>query len=91
MLNEIDSLQSGMTRAEKKVARVVLASPYRVLRKSIAVVAREDKPPALIVLLDAVHSIARDFRNSNLTSHRISRPEHISACRDCRSTKLRPI
>ena len=41
MLNEIDSLQNGMTRAEKKVARVVLASPYRVLRKSIAVVARE--------------------------------------------------
>ncbi len=41
MLSEIESAVGGMTRAEKKVARVVLDSPYRVLRKSIGLLAGE--------------------------------------------------
>ena len=41
MLSEIESALKHMTRAEKKVARVVLSSPYRVLRKSIGLVASE--------------------------------------------------
>lgn len=41
MLNEIASAVKTMTRAEKKVARVVLSSPYRVLRKSIGLLAQE--------------------------------------------------
>ena len=41
MLQDIESAQKRMTRAEKKVARVVLASPYRVLRKSIGLLASE--------------------------------------------------
>ena len=41
MLSEIESALGGMTRAEKKVARVVLDSPYRVLRKSIGSLAAE--------------------------------------------------
>jgi len=41
MLQDIESAQQRMTRAEKKVARVVLESPYRVLRKSIGLLAEE--------------------------------------------------
>ncbi len=41
MLNDIEAAFSSMTRAEKKVARVVLDSPYRVLRKSIGLLAGE--------------------------------------------------
>jgi RpiR family carbohydrate utilization transcriptional regulator len=41
MLQDIESAQKRMTRAEKKVARVVLLSPYRVLRKSIGLLASE--------------------------------------------------
>lgn len=41
MLNEIEIAAKTMTRAEKKVARAVLASPYRVLRKSIGLLASE--------------------------------------------------
>lgn len=41
MLSEIQTVIKSMTRAEKKVARVVLASPYRILRKSIGLLAEE--------------------------------------------------
>lgn len=41
MLSEIETSEKSMTRAEKKVARVVLASPYRILRKSIGLLAGE--------------------------------------------------
>ncbi len=41
MLQDIESAQTNMTRAEKKVARAVLASPYRALRKSIGLLASE--------------------------------------------------
>lgn len=41
MLSEIETATKNMTRAEKKVARVVLASPYRILRKSIGLLADE--------------------------------------------------
>ena len=41
MPGEIETALKSMTRAEQKVARVVLASPYRVLRKSIALLAGE--------------------------------------------------
>jgi len=41
MLREIEMAAKNMTRAEQKVARVVLASPYRVLRKSIGLLAGE--------------------------------------------------
>jgi RpiR family carbohydrate utilization transcriptional regulator len=41
MLREIESALAGMTRAEKKVARAVLGSPYRLLRKSIGALAAE--------------------------------------------------
>lgn len=41
MLSEIETAAKNMTRAEKKVARVVLASPYRILRKSIGLLAGE--------------------------------------------------
>lgn len=41
MLQEIETAQKRMTRAERKVARVVLVSPYRVLRKSIGLLASE--------------------------------------------------
>ena len=41
MLREIEIAAKNMTRAERKVARVVLASPYRVLRKSISLLAGE--------------------------------------------------
>ncbi len=39
LLREIENASGNMTRAEHKVARVVLADPYRVLRKSIGAVA----------------------------------------------------
>ncbi|HUV20155.1 MAG TPA: SIS domain-containing protein [Gammaproteobacteria bacterium] len=41
MLQDIETAQKRMTRAERKVARVVLLSPYRVLRKSIGLLASE--------------------------------------------------
>ncbi len=41
MLKEIEIAARSMTRAEKKVARAVLASPYKVLRKSIGLLASE--------------------------------------------------
>ena len=41
MLTEIETAVKSMTRAEKKVARIVLASPYRILRKSIGLLASE--------------------------------------------------
>jgi RpiR family carbohydrate utilization transcriptional regulator len=41
MLKEIETAVTQMTRAEKKVARSVLASPYKVLRKSIGLLASE--------------------------------------------------
>jgi len=41
MLGEIETAQKSMTRAERKVARAVLSSPYRVLRKSIGLLASE--------------------------------------------------
>lgn len=41
MLREIEIAAKNMTRAEQKVARVVLASPYRILRKSIGLLAGE--------------------------------------------------
>ena len=41
MLQDIETAQKRMTRAERKVARVVLVSPYRVLRKSIGLLASE--------------------------------------------------
>ncbi|MBT8434355.1 MAG: SIS domain-containing protein [Gammaproteobacteria bacterium] len=41
MLSEIETAVKSMTRAEKKVARIVLASPYRILRKSIGLLAGE--------------------------------------------------
>ncbi len=41
MLNEIKSNLDQMTRAERKVADAVLASPYKVLRKSISLLADE--------------------------------------------------
>ena len=41
MLSEIETTLKNMTRAEKKVARAVLASPYKVLRKSIGLLAGE--------------------------------------------------
>lgn len=41
MLGEIETALKSMTRAEQKVARVILASPYRVLRKSIGLLAGE--------------------------------------------------
>jgi len=41
MLSEIETAAKNMTRAEKKVARVVLASPYKILRKSIGLLANE--------------------------------------------------
>lgn len=41
MLREIETVAKNMTRAEKKVARTVLASPYKVLRKSIGLLAGE--------------------------------------------------
>ncbi len=41
MLTDIEAAFSSMTRAEQKVARVVLDSPYRVLRKSIGLLAGE--------------------------------------------------
>jgi len=41
MLSEIETVAKNMTRAEKKVASVVLASPYRILRKSIGLLAGE--------------------------------------------------
>jgi len=41
MLIEIETVLKSMTRAERKVARVVLASPYRILRKSIGSLAGE--------------------------------------------------
>ena len=41
MLSEIETTAKNMTRAEKKVARVVLASPYKILRKSIGLLAGE--------------------------------------------------
>ena len=41
MLSEIETAAKKMTRAEKKVARVVLASPYKILRKSIGLLANE--------------------------------------------------
>jgi RpiR family carbohydrate utilization transcriptional regulator len=41
MLSEIETAAKNMTRAEKKVARVVLASPYKILRKSIGLLAGE--------------------------------------------------
>ncbi len=41
LLREIENASRDMTRAERKVARVVLADPYRVLRKPIGAVATE--------------------------------------------------
>jgi len=41
MLREIEAAFAGMTRAEKKVARVVRGNPYRLLRTSIGALARE--------------------------------------------------
>ena len=41
MLRELEQQMSGMTRAERKVARIVVDSPYKVLRKSIGLLARE--------------------------------------------------
>ena len=41
MLKEIEIAAREMTRAEKKVARAVLASPYKALRKSIGLLASE--------------------------------------------------
>ena len=41
MLKEIEVAQSEMTPAEQKVARVVLASPHKALRKSIGLLASE--------------------------------------------------
>lgn len=41
MLGEIETALKSMTRAENKIARVVLASPYRILRKSIGLLAGE--------------------------------------------------
>ncbi len=41
MINEIEIALKNMTRAERKVAGVVLSSPYRVLRKSIGLLASE--------------------------------------------------
>ncbi|HKJ51741.1 MAG TPA: SIS domain-containing protein [Gammaproteobacteria bacterium] len=41
MLREIETALAAMTRAEKKVARAVLANPYRLLRKSIGALAAE--------------------------------------------------
>lgn len=41
MPGEIETASKIMTRAEQKVARAVLASPYRVLRKSIGLLASE--------------------------------------------------
>jgi RpiR family carbohydrate utilization transcriptional regulator len=41
MLREIEIAARRMTRAEKKVARVVLDSPYKALRKSIGLLASE--------------------------------------------------
>ena len=41
MLSEIKHALAQMTRAEKKVARVVLENPYRALRKSIGLLASE--------------------------------------------------
>ncbi|MDH3220469.1 MAG: SIS domain-containing protein [Gammaproteobacteria bacterium] len=41
MLREIEKASAEMTRAERKVARVVLTGPYRILRKSIRSLASE--------------------------------------------------
>jgi RpiR family carbohydrate utilization transcriptional regulator len=41
MLSEIENALASMTRAEQKVARVVLDNPYRALRKSIGLLAGE--------------------------------------------------
>lgn len=41
MLSEIENALPSMTRAEQKVARVVLDNPYRALRKSIGLLAGE--------------------------------------------------
>jgi RpiR family carbohydrate utilization transcriptional regulator len=41
MLKDIENALQSMTRAEKKVAGVVLGSPYRALRKSIGLLATE--------------------------------------------------
>src|SRR5210317_1367856 len=41
MLSIIESRIHGMTRAEKKVADVVLSGPYKILRKPIAQLALE--------------------------------------------------
>ena len=41
MLQDIQQQMPRMTRAERKVATVVVASPYKVLRKSIGLLASE--------------------------------------------------
>jgi RpiR family carbohydrate utilization transcriptional regulator len=41
MLKKIEAALAGMTRAERKVARAVLRNPYRLLRKSIGLLAGE--------------------------------------------------
>jgi RpiR family carbohydrate utilization transcriptional regulator len=60
MLGEIETALKSMTRAEQKVARVVLASPYRVLRKSISLLAGEAG-----VSEPSVHSVAARARLRN--------------------------
>jgi RpiR family carbohydrate utilization transcriptional regulator len=66
MLAEIEQVLKHMTRAEKKVAQVVLSSPYRVLRKSIGLVAEEAgvSEPSVIRFCRAIH--CRGFQDFKL-------------------------
>lgn len=65
MLSEIESVVKTMTRAEKKVAHVVLSSPYRVLRKSIGLLAQEAgvSEPSVIRFCRAINCTGfQDFK-----------------------------
>ena len=57
MLRELESSVAAMTRAEQKVAQVVLASPYKILRKSIGLLATEAgvSEPSVIRFCRSIH------------------------------------
>ena len=65
MLSEIKNVVKTMTRAEKKVAHVVLSSPYQVLRKSIGLLAQEAgvSEPSVIRFCRAINCTGfQDFK-----------------------------
>jgi RpiR family carbohydrate utilization transcriptional regulator len=77
MPGEIETALKSMTRAEQKIARVVLASPYQVLRKSIGLLAGEAEvsEPSEIRFCPALN--CKGFQDFKLQLRRTSRAERI--------------